>query len=62
MQPFKHNAKGIERMRRCVGEDLDVVLEVSATRGEWKEFGCEEERCRVVGHDMGVLKWTVKLL
>jgi hypothetical protein len=60
--PFKHNAQSLERMWRCVGEELGVKLEVSARWREWGDFGCEEERYRLMGSDMGVLEWTVKLL
>lgn len=60
--PYKQNKESMERLWRVVGEELGVELGVQAVWRKWEEFGCEPERCKVMGPDMGVLEFTVRLL
>lgn len=61
-QAVRHSCESMRRMWEAVGEELGTKLEVEASWKGWRDFGCEEERCKFMGADMGVLEFTVRLL
>lgn len=61
-EPFKHDKESFERLWGVVGEEVGMGLEVEVRWTEWGDWGCEVERARFMGEDMGVLEFTVRIV
>lgn len=61
-EPFQHSAESLARLWNEVGQDLALPLRVAAAWRPWSSWGCDEERCKYLGPDFGVLEWTVYVL
>jgi len=61
-EPFQHSAESLERLWTDVGRDLAMHLRVTTAWRPWSSWGCDEERCKYLGPDFGVLEWTVHVL
>lgn len=61
-EAFKHNATSLERLWKEVGNTLNLNLRVTTNWKSWNAWGCDEERCKIMGDAYGVLEWTTTIL
>lgn len=61
-KPFRHNASSMKRLWMEVAEGVGLKIEVEAKVGKWEDYGCDPERCKVMGPDVGILDYSVKIL